>query len=110
VAFSDKVRTPATGGGPASGWRGERKLGSTVHVEKAARGGARGSAHRGGFRDGGGRRTAAVARSTGARRSDGDVFGFGHGRWRGRDGACETRRGGGGSVAAFLDTAGRDNF
>jgi hypothetical protein len=38
VAFSDKVRAPATGGGPASGWRGERKLGSTVHVEKAARG------------------------------------------------------------------------
>jgi hypothetical protein len=28
----------------------------------------------------------------GARRSDGDVVGFGHGRWRGRDDACEARR------------------
>jgi hypothetical protein len=34
----------------------------------------------------------------GARRSDGDVVSFGHGRWRGRDGAHEKRRGGVGGI------------
>jgi hypothetical protein len=74
---------------------------------KSGKGGARGSAHREGFHDSGGGRTAAVARSAGARRSDGDLVGFRHGRWRSWDGVCETRRGGVGSAVAFSDTASR---
>jgi hypothetical protein len=70
---------PVTGGSCVGAER-ERKLGSTIHREKAARGGARGSAHRGGVRDDGGGRTAVVVRS------DNDVVSFGHGRRRGRDG------------------------
>jgi hypothetical protein len=68
---------------------------------KSGKGGARGSAHREGFHDGGGGRTAAVARSAGARRSDGDLVGFRHGRWRSWDGACEMRRGEAASAARW---------
>jgi hypothetical protein len=38
AAFSDEVRAPAAGGGPASGWRGERTLSSIVPGEKVAGG------------------------------------------------------------------------
>jgi hypothetical protein len=60
-------RSPMRWGAPVAGGsrvraERERKLGSTIHGEKAGRGGGRGSAHRGGVRDGGGGRTAAVAR------------------------------------------------
>jgi hypothetical protein len=44
----------------------------------------------------------------GAQCSGGDVVGFGHGRWHGRDSARETRRGGVGSVAVSSDTTGQD--
>jgi hypothetical protein len=59
----------------------ERKLSSTIHGEKWQEGGgAQGSAHCGGVRDGGGGRTAAVARS------DSDVVDFRYERRRGWDG------------------------
>jgi hypothetical protein len=66
------------------GWRGRGSSGSSVPGEKGGKGGggARGSTHRGGVRDGGGGRTAAVARS------DSDVVDFGHGRRCGRDGCA----------------------
>jgi hypothetical protein len=79
---------------------GERKLGSTIPREKAARGGgARAPLTVEGFA------TVEVAEQrrwraqAGARRSDGDVVGFGHGRWRGRNGAREKRRGEAASAA-----------
>jgi hypothetical protein len=61
VAFSDEARAPVAGGGPATGRR-KRELSSTFHRRKAARRGS-GFAHRGRARDGGGGRTAIVARS-----------------------------------------------
>jgi hypothetical protein len=92
---------------------GERKLGSIVPGEKVARGGARAPLTVEGFA------TAEAARQrrwharAGARQSDGDVVSFGHRRWHGRDGRVrrgEARRGGVGSVVAFSDTAGQDDF
>jgi hypothetical protein len=62
AAFSDEVRAPAVGSGPTSGWRG-RGSSAQQSPEKKQQGGCSGSAHRGGFRDGGGGRTATVARS-----------------------------------------------
>jgi hypothetical protein len=59
---------------------GEEAQAQVYPEKKVARGGTRGSAHRGGVHDGGGGRTAAVARS------NSDVVGFGHGRRCGWDG------------------------
>jgi hypothetical protein len=88
---------------------GERKLGSIVSGEKAARGvlGAPLTVEDFATAEAAGqwRWRARV----GARRSDGDVVGFGHGRWRGWDGACEVRQGEAAS-AAFSDTADQDGF
>jgi hypothetical protein len=76
--FSDEVRAPAVvlrrGGG------GEEARLNNPWRKSGKRGGARGSAHRGGVRDGGGGRTAAVARL------DSNVVIFRHGRRRGRHG------------------------
>jgi hypothetical protein len=82
AAFSDEVRAPAAGGGPASRWRGRGNSAQQSTEKKTARGGwgCSGLCSRGGVHDGGGGRTAAVVRS------DNDVVGFGHGRWRDRDG------------------------
>jgi hypothetical protein len=92
AAFSDEVRAPAVGGGPTSGWRG-RGSSAQQSPEKKQQGGARAPLTVEGFATAeavGQRRWRARA---GARRSDGDVVCFGHGRWCGRDGAREMRRG-----------------
>jgi hypothetical protein len=77
--FSDEVRAPAVvlrrGGGGE-----EARLNNPWRKSGKRGGGARGSAHRGGVRDGGGGRTAAVARL------DSNVVIFRHGRRRGRHG------------------------
>jgi hypothetical protein len=98
-------------GGPASGGGGEEARLNSLW-RKSGKGGARGSAHRGGFRDGGGGRTAAVARS-----GRGTTLGRRRGRLRAREVARlgrrvrgEARRGGVGSAAAFSDTADQDGF
>jgi hypothetical protein len=81
AAFSEEVGASVAGGVLHRGGEGEEAQAQVYPEKKAARGvGARGSTHRGGVHDGGGGRTAAVARS------DNDVVGFGHGRRRGRDG------------------------
>jgi hypothetical protein len=83
----------------------EAQLNSTQR--KSGKGGrCSGSAHRGGFRDGGGGRTAAVARSgrgmaLGRRRGGLRAWEVARSGRRVRD---EARRGGVGSVVAFSDT------
>jgi hypothetical protein len=58
----------------------KRKLRRKCTRRKRRQRGARGSAHRGGVCNGGGGQTMTVARS------DNDVVGFGHRRWRSQDG------------------------
>jgi hypothetical protein len=86
VAFSDEVTAPMVDGGPASGGGGEEARLNSLW-RKSGKGGARGSAHRGGFRDGGGGRTAAVARS-----GRGTTLGRRRGRLRAREVARLGRR------------------
>jgi hypothetical protein len=88
------------GEGSGGRWRsyvgveGERKLGSTVLEEKVARGGgARAPLTVEGFVTAEAARQRRWRTRAGARCSDGDVVGFGHGRWHSRDDARETRRG-----------------
>jgi hypothetical protein len=61
AAFSDEARAPVAGEGPTTERR-EREVGSTLHRRKSVKRSS-GSAHRGQARDGGGGRTATVARS-----------------------------------------------
>jgi hypothetical protein len=97
TAFSDEVRALAVGSGPASGWRGERTLGSTVHGEKVARGvlGAPLTVEEFATAEAAGQRRWRARTVT--RCSDSNVVGFGHRRRRGRDGRTrsEARRGDG---------------
>jgi hypothetical protein len=83
AAFSDEVGAPVAGGVLCRGGKEEEAQAQLYKEKKAARG-PRGSAHRGGVRDGGGGRTTAVARGTEAWCSDSDVVGFGHERRHGR--------------------------
>jgi hypothetical protein len=61
AVFSDDARDPAAGGGPASGWRGRGSSAQESQEKKRQGGRCSGSAHRGGFRDGGGGRIVVVA-------------------------------------------------
>jgi hypothetical protein len=101
------------GGGPAPGWRGRGSLAQQSPEKKRQWGGsARAPLTVEGFAT-----VEAVGQRrwrtrAGARRLDGDVVGFGHGRWRGQDGARETRRGEAASTAraTFSDTTGWDGY
>jgi hypothetical protein len=95
------------GGGPASGWRGRGSSAQQSPEKKQQGGGAWPPLTVEGFATAGAARQRRWRARAGARRLDGDVVGFGHGRWHGRDGARETRRGGVGSAAAFSDTTGQ---